>query len=196
MLTKVILDGAAGKKFGRVWELEVSSVREAVRLIDVNKPGFISWVSENLDKYPRYKVIVKRRSGQKEHLGEKELEMSMSVQEIRIVPVIAGAGGVAQTVGGLALVAIGALITPAFPTLGPALVNAGVAIALGGIIASLTSVPLRDQQSQQERKDRTSYYFDGPVNTSAQGVPVPLIYGRCLVGSQVVSASVTIDQLI
>ena len=27
-----------------------------------------------------------------------------------------------------------------------------------------------------------SYYFDGPVNNVKQGVPVPLLYGRLIVG--------------
>ncbi|HFS6850795.1 TPA: tail assembly protein, partial [Klebsiella pneumoniae] len=41
-----------------------------------------------------------------------------------------------------------------------------------------------------------SFYFDGPQNTSNQGNPVQLNYGEeILVGSQIVSSSITIDQL-
>lgn len=52
-----------------------------------------------------------------------------------------------------------------------------------------------NNQQTSERKDKTSYYFDGPANTTMQGVPVQLIYGRALVGSHGISAALTIDQL-
>ncbi|HCW20974.1 MAG TPA: phage tail protein, partial [Achromobacter sp.] len=35
-----------------------------------------------------------------------------------------------------------------------------------------------------------SYNFNGPVNTSAQGIPVPVLYGRMIVGSAVISAGI------
>ena len=36
--------------------------------------------------------------------------------------------------------------------------------------------------------NKPSYAFDGPLNTTAQGNPVPLAYGKILAGSQVISA--------
>jgi len=41
----------------------------------------------------------------------------------------------------------------------------------------------------------TKIILDGPANTTEQGVPVQLIYGRCLVGSHPISMGVTVDQL-
>ncbi len=38
-----------------------------------------------------------------------------------------------------------------------------------------------------------SYTFNGPINTTAQGNPVPLGYGRMIVGSAVISAGITAD---
>jgi predicted phage tail protein len=43
---------------------------------------------------------------------------------------------------------------------------------------------------QTKPNDTASYLFNGPVNTTEQGNPVPVLYGRLIVGSQVVSASV------
>lgn len=41
-----------------------------------------------------------------------------------------------------------------------------------------------------------SFYFDGPQNTTNQGNPVQLNYGEeILVGSQIASSSITIDQI-
>ncbi|EPT3892638.1 tail assembly protein, partial [Escherichia coli] len=51
-------------------------------------------------------------------------------------------------------------------------------------------------ESVRQADNSNSYYFDGPQNTTNQGNPVQLIYGEeILVGSQVVSSSITIDQL-
>ncbi|EFK7073010.1 tail assembly protein, partial [Escherichia coli] len=51
-------------------------------------------------------------------------------------------------------------------------------------------------ESVRQADNSNSYYFDGPQNTENQGNPVQLIYGEeILVGSQVVSSSITIDQL-
>ncbi|MCS6474475.1 tail assembly protein, partial [Burkholderia thailandensis] len=36
----------------------------------------------------------------------------------------------------------------------------------------------------------TSYYFNGPVNSAAQGEPLPLVYGEMIVGSKVVSSGI------
>ena len=43
-------------------------------------------------------------------------------------------------------------------------------------------------------ENRPSYAFDGPVNTAAQGNPVPVCYGRLIVGSQVVSAGMMAEE--
>ena len=67
-------------------------------------------------------------------------------------------------------------------------------VMMGGITELLSPRPKKTDQSA--RQDGTSYFFDGPVNTTQQGVPVPLIYGRVLVGSQAISAKVTVDQLL
>jgi predicted phage tail protein len=41
-----------------------------------------------------------------------------------------------------------------------------------------------------------SFTFSGIVNTEKQGLPVPIIYGRCFVGSAVISVGIDVDQLI
>lgn len=189
-LAVVTLNGQLGKKFGRKWKLAVESVSEALQLIEANKPGVLSWMRANMTKFDRYHVKIERHDGAVNDVSEQELSMtSVGVKSITITPVIAGAGA------GLRIV-IGAVLMVASFWLGPAAPYAfsmGAALALGGIIELLSPTPKVASGSQ--RSDKTSYYFDGPVNTVDQGVPVPLIYGRILAGSQVISARVTIDQL-
>lgn len=192
MLTEVILDGPMGKKFGKTWELAVGSPNEALRMIDANKPGVFAWIKTNLDKYERYRVTVTYHDGREEDLSEEEYKLERSVKRIRFTPVIEGAGGnngILQTVLGIVLIAVGVVFAVSN------LIYMGAAMVIGGVAAMLAPKPKMGDLEQSERKDKTSYYFDGPTNTTMQGVPVQLIYGTCLVGSHPISAALTVDQL-
>lgn len=141
----------------------------------------------NYTKFDRYHVKVEKHDGTEMEVTDKELGMiSEGIKSITVTPIIAGAGA------GLRIV-IGVVLMVAAIWLGPYAFAMGFSLALGGIVELLSPTPKLANGSQ--RSDNTSYYFDGPVNTVDQGVPVPLIYGRILAGSQVISARVTIDQL-
>lgn len=189
MLTKVFLEGPLGKKFGREWEFDISSPAEALRMVDANEPGVFAWIKANLRQYSRYKVLCKyENSGKVEALGDEEYQMLGKPIEIRFVPLIEGAGAVGRVVLGIVLVVAGVYFQQ------PWMVQAGVGMIVGGVVQLLVSQPEMGGE-QVETKNRTSYYFDGPVNTTQQGVPVQLIYGQALVGSHAISAEVSIDQL-
>lgn len=188
MLTQVTLYGPLAKEFGRDWNLAVSSPREAIRMIEANKPGFLNWIRGSLDKYDRYKVIVDYENGKKEHLDEDTFSLQRRMKRIRIVPIVTGAGGIGKIIAGVFLVAIGLF------TGNPAFIGMGISVGLGGIVEMISPRPKKTDQSV--RQDGTSYFFDGPVNTTQQGLPVPLIYGTCLVGSHPISGKVSVDQLL
>ena len=190
-LAVVTLNGALGKKFGRKWNVAAETVAEALQIIEANKPGFTAWMRMNVTKFDRYHVKVERHDGSKVEVGEQELNMvSEGLKSISITPVIAGAGAGIRIVVGAIIMVASICAGPAAPSY---LFATGASLALGGIIELLSPTP--KMSSGNQRSDNTSYYFDGPVNTVDQGVPVPLIYGRILAGSQVISARVTIDQL-
>lgn len=188
MLTKVYLEGVMGKEFGEEWELEVSSPAEALRMINANKPGVFAWIANNLEVYSHYRVICTSEANVTEMLDETDIGLERRVKEIRFVPIIAGSGGIGKMIMGVVLIAVGVY------TGNPMLVKMGVMMTISGVIGVLSAVPVKTEQQQVSRDDGTSYYFNGPVNTTQQGVPVALIYGTCLVGSHAVSARLTIDQ--
>lgn len=195
MLTKITLDGPMGKAFGRNWNLQANSPSEALRMIDANKPGVFGWIKLNLQKYSHYRVICEYEDGRVESLvEEEEYKMERKCKSIRFVPVVSGSSGVVKAVLGIILIVVGVVFS-AF--LGPAvsgfLIKAGIGLLISGVAQMLAPKP--QSQEQSERKDKTSYFFDGPANTTQQGVPVQLIYGTCLVGSHAISAEITIDQL-
>ena len=69
------------------------------------------------------------------------------------------------------------------------LASMGAAMALSGVAQLLT--PQQRLLSVKDGPDNgASYNFNGPVNTTAQGNPVPVIYGEMIVGSATISAGI------
>lgn len=193
----------------RKFEAEVSSAAEAVRFLLANFPQLEQHMVDQ-----HYKVSV----GNYE-LTMEELHHPSGQQEIRIVPVLAGAGGgVGQVLAGIGLIAAAIVLGPVaggFMGLGLGLSGAGmgiiggaaavaiggigVALALGGVAQLLTPVPQMyapGMSGNDTAKDpRKSYSFSGIQNTSRQGLPVPICYGETILGSVVISAGIDTVQV-
>lgn len=188
MLTKVRLDGVMGKKFGKDWELSVSSPAEALRMIEANRPGVRAWIIQNQAKYNAYRVVCTYEDGREEALDDHTYPLERGgLKQIRFTPVVAGASGVAKIIVGVVIVVANALTIK-----NPYLFQLGATLILGGIVETLSARP-RTKNDQGE--DINSYYFDGPANTDQQGSAVPLIYGRVLAGSHPISASISVDEV-
>lgn len=187
-LTKVILDGPMGRRFGKEWMLAVSTPSEALQMIEANSPGFVAWMRSKRHHHANYRVTVTDRSGKKMTLDNSTFGLKRSPPAvIRFTPLTQGSSGVVRMVVGAALMIYGAV------TANPAAFWAGASMFVGGLIEVLSPTPKLDAGRASD--DGTSYYFNGAVQTTAQGVPVPLIIGRCMVGSQPVTADITIEQL-
>lgn len=187
-MKKIVLLGELGRKFGREFELAVQTPAEAIRALCANFPGFEKFVSESEKRHVGYKVICGKESRTAESLHDPA-----GKGVIRIVPVLAGAGGrgIPQIIIGSILIAIAYFIpTP----LSPYLMQAGVSLIISGVVQMLT--PLPNMPKDEDRPDnKPSYVFNGAVNTTAQGYPVPVGYGRMIVGSAVISAGISTEEL-
>jgi predicted phage tail protein len=177
----------------RVFRAEVASAAEAVRFLVANFPQLERHMA---DQY--YRVTVGSYD-----LGTEELHDPSGEQQIKIIPVLAGAGAVGRIIGGVALLAAAFLI-PGFaawagPTAFSLIVGVGASLVLGGVAQLLTPVPQvyapGSSGANSEKDPRKSYSFSGIQNTSRQGVPVPIVYGETLVGSVVISAGVDTVQV-
>ncbi|TGP43476.1 tail assembly protein [bacterium M00.F.Ca.ET.228.01.1.1] len=176
------LYGVAGARFGRVHRFAVSSTAEAMRALCTQIAGFEKFLMNAKDNGLTFAVFRGRRN-----LGEKELEHPVGEDDIRIAPVLVGSkkAGLFQTILGAALIVVGVL-TSAYG--GGSLIGLGASLALGGVMQMLS--PQTAGLAGTGPDNGTSYYFNGPVNSSAQGEPVPLVYGRMRVGSKVISAGI------
>lgn len=187
-LRTVRLYGRLGAQFGRVHRLAVNSTAEAVRALCVLVPGFEAALTSSAGRGVSYACFMGRRN-----LTEGELGHPVGDNDIRIAPMPAGGkrAGLFQTILGAAILVVSALTYNAYgATAGWAMMTGmGVSLALGGVVQMLSP-----QQRALSAKDRAengaSYNFNGPINTSAQGNPVPVLYGRMIIGSATISAGI------
>lgn len=194
-LREVRLYGQLGREFGRVFRLAVATPAEAVRALCAVLPGFERAFLGN-DGQQAYHVFVGRKSLRRD-LSEEEVTHPIGATDpIRLVPVIEGAkrSGGLQIVVGYVLYALGVVAYAyGYGALGQALISVGQTMILGGIIQLLS--PQRTGGKKQN-DNLPSYAFDGPVNNTEQGGPVPYAAGRVFIGSTVVSQGLSTDDLI
>lgn len=192
-VTTIRLYGKLGAKFGRVHRLAVSSAAEAVHALSMQLVGFEAYLTQSKDRNEGYAVFYG-----KENLAEDQLQNPHGMRDIRIAPVVIGAknSGWLNIVLGIVLVVAGIFVTDmsfgSAGVLGAAMVNMGVALIVGGVVQLLTPAP-RGKAAKDRAENQASYTFNGPVNTQAQGNPVPVLYGELIVGSAVLSAGISVQ---
>lgn len=186
VLREVRLYGQLRARFGRSHWLAVDSPAEAIRALCVLFKGFRQALLAHTG--PGYRVWV----GEGHQVDARDAE-SLAItatprQVIRIAPVIHGAkrGGVLQIIVAVVLIVVGAWTGNA------GLIQAGVSLLVAGAVALLS--PQR-QKDGSEAQNETSYTFNGPVNVTSAGAPVPLLIGRVLTGSVVASAGISTDDI-
>ncbi len=197
-MKKVKLLGELGKKFGRVFKLDVRTPAEAIRALCVNLPGFEKHLLESQKRNIGFKLVIG-----KEQWSKDDLMNPMGQADMTLVPVVMGSGGsFGKIIIGAALIAAAvfnplafyggtALLTGTAATIA---ISVGTSLIISGVSELLSPVP--KPQALQDRPDnKPSYAFNGAVNTSAQGYPVPVGYGRMIVGSAVISASISTEDL-
>jgi len=190
MIRTIKLFGELAKQTGvETLELDVDTPRMAILGLNALVPNFeetmrglncpINVVSINtLDK--------EKSKGYDKKAFQDDFE---DADEICIVPDISGAG--AETVAYLIMTYEFSYMAAVAITIA---LNVAVAYALGSVASMLAPKP--DTAGGSQRADqKPSFIFNGPINVSKQGYPVPLVYGTCLVGSIVMSSAVDVVDL-
>ena len=207
MLTAVFLHGHLADKYGGRFDLDVDSVAGAIALLRANFSSFARDVVGH-----SYRIWVG-----KTNISRDELINPAKGQDIHIVPVIHGAGGmnglrgdvagfligphmfkpeskmgqVVRIIVGIVLIVVGVI----FSEFGGMYwgVGIGMGLLLGGVSDYLTFSSLKklSMPTTEGSSNKVSRYFSGPVNMVGQGNPVPVLYGQLLIGSQVVSGGLS-----
>ena len=167
------------KQFGTVFKLDIGSVPEAIRALVTQIPG----LREHIEK-GSYKVRVDGK-----YIGDEGVHSEVS-STLHLTPVVKGAGkngGLLQVVVGIVMI-VAAVFYPPLAPYAAAMISAGTGLVLGGVAQLLTKMP--KAEGSKDSDDLKSSSFSNLANMTAQGAPVPLIYGKMMVGSKVLSQGV------
>ncbi|CAI2922628.1 tail assembly protein [Serratia entomophila] len=193
-MTKIIqeyrtvrLYGVLGATFGRVHRLVIDTPREAIKALSVTIPGFERFLQTAKNRGLTFAVF-----NGKKNIDLDEIKFTGS-EDIRIAPMIIGSkkAGIFQTILGAVIVAasaIGYYFAPGNPysTYG---FQIGGVMMLGGVVQMLSPMP-NGLARREDPDNKPSHAFGGPVNTIAQGNPVPIGYGKRRVGGAIISAGI------
>jgi predicted phage tail protein len=186
MLRTIHLYGEMAERFGTNYKLDVEHLGEATHALASQIPGLRAYMMERHFQCVRGEDLSKGYI-----LGEEEITFQ-GRGDFHIVPAIAGSkqGGLGKLIAGILLIGVAFWMGPTTAIFGSVtwgnVAGIGLAMALAGLSQLLTPQP-------KKKKKNDSFTFNGAVNTTDQGVPVPLVYGRTMTGSVVLSAGISAD---
>jgi len=189
--------GALRKRLGQCrFEFDVATPAQAIKALCVNFPGLEKWLIDSEKDGVGYRVAVSKEKATEQDVSS--LLMPFSDKEVfSITPVVAGAGrGTGQILAGVALVAL-TLVPGGLPIAGTLATKIGLlggSLILSGIATAISPQPDMGLERGREAAKLESFVFNNVVNTSKQGLPVPIAYGRVFVGSAVLSSGLDVDQ--
>lgn len=201
MLRQVHIYGHLAERFGdRPITVDIVSPIEAIRALNATYQGFLREIRNG-----SYHVLVKHGENYFD-IGEGDLNLELgAAREVHIVPAVAGSknsSGILKIVLGVALVAGALFFAPAAGLGAMAIGAGGVGITYGqiamiGISLAIAgaSALLSPQPKTKDKKDDSSYIISPSENVAEQGAAVPIVIGRYLVGSVVMSMGITTEQI-
>lgn len=187
MYKTIRFHGVLRERFGKEWRLEVNSVKEAMRLLSAQIKGLEHFMLNAHKQGLRFAVFTDKRKT----ISEKEVDMQTASELIRIVPVVAGAGGdggLLNTILGAVMIVVGVVMMyfPGTQAMAPSVIGAGIGLLVGGIASMLMPKAQTDDANSDGNKANKG--FGGAVTTVGQGNPVPILYGQREIGGFIISA--------
>jgi predicted phage tail protein len=192
-LTKITFHGNLAEALEqKSFEVNVESVSEGLRAVDIlSKRKLSKAIIENEKQNVKYKILADEKSlfsedvNDPEKIKNSEMFIEKNYNTIDVVPVLEGAGGdvkdIGLVVGGAVLIGMG---------ISPIVTIIGAYAVLTGMANILSEPPeYEDFREIQQVNKKESYLFNGPINTYNPGGPVPIGYGRIMVGSLAIAYS-------
>lgn len=218
MLTAIFLHGHLAEKYGHRFDLDVENVAGAIALLKANFSEFARdvighsyriWVGKNNVGREELIAPVKGRdvhivpvvsgaggldSSRVGFIGPKKSNATGFLTGPHNFPSESKIGQVVRVIVGIVLVIVG-IIFSEFGGIAWG-VYPGLGLIFGGVSDYITFSSIRElsgaiTEPGSDGGEMLSRYFNGPVNTVGQGNPVPVLYGRLRVGSQVVSGGLS-----
>ncbi len=198
MLSKVKLYGELADFCGgqNQFEAVINQPIDAVRFLKANFAGLEKHMSSQF-----YKVYVGEHN-----IDEELLDFPSGGLDIKIIPVVTGAGNVGKIIAGVALIGLG-MITGQMGFISllkePVLASGsiqwfalsgkiGMLLVLSGVAGLLTPTP---ELPDEETDPIKSFSFSGVQQTTRAGTAIPVVYGKTLVGSIPISTKIETNDI-
>lgn len=197
---KIVLLGDLGEKFGAEWSASANTIVDSIKLIECQTTGFKQYMLQALEAGLDLAVLC----GDTLIEDERELLLeNIPGNTIYISLIPSGSKGLGKILAAVAI-AVFAFYAPQIFATPKTLLGAEVAVTPGWVgtfqaVATAISINLALQGVSEllvktpdtiEEEDAGNI-FSGPENTTKQGKPVPLLYGRLLVGGSVLSVDIS-----
>ena len=189
--------GELGRKYGSEYRFFVRHPRDVLSALCRQISGFKEYLCNAHENNIGFKLITQDAE------GIDYDQLTMSCGSLTIAPVVAGSGGATgKILLGVALVGLSFVSfgTPIAAGMGAAFAGGSAGIvstAMFGIGLSMIATGIGAMLTPQVKTPGTdsgkkeSFLFDRAAELTTQGNPIPLVYGRYLVGAPlVISASV------
>lgn len=222
-MRNVYLHGYLGERYGESFRFAVDTPIQAVRLLQANFPGFMRDLHEGAYRVVRgdpekgfhyggdnlqlalgrhdLHIIPVPAGGKNSGIGKAILGAVIVVAAVALAPwtggtSVAAAGGAFGQGAGMAAAASG-FAAEAF--LGLTYGNIalfGALLAVSGVTQMLSpQASVNSYADRESPEERPSFVFNGPVNNSEQGGIRPIVYGRMMVGSTVITGGLVVEQI-
>lgn len=192
MLRTIRLSGELGRIFGKYHRFDVATAAEAIRALCANFKDFERHLIDSEKRGVAYRVLKS-----KERTTVERLHDQTPVDVISICPVFSAGkkNGIIPLVIGAVLIAA-SFFLPGAGFFAAALLASvslsGIAFSIGASMVLMGVAQMVVKTPKVGKVDKggaaENYYFNGALNTGAQGGPVPLGYGRMIVGGPIIYA--------
>ena len=178
-MTIINIHGILAREYGKSFILSLPNPKDVLEAIDCNKQGFLQRLIELQREGLCYDIIVNKTR----ITNGPDMENMSSPATIDLVPAISGSGPfMAPILGAMFSVGAGAGLTFA-----ASLANA---VLFAAISYALAPKPENEALEVVAGGSKSSMIFSNTANLASQGSPVPIGYGRLIVGSQVIQATI------
>ncbi len=182
-MIKLTIYGRLRKFIGQsTFEIDVATPRQAFSFLIHNFQGVADHIKEQ-----EYCVMAG-----KVRISEELLDLQTK-SDIKIIPMVHGEirlGSLFKIGLGIAAFALGGGATVFGITVGVKVQAAFTAIGANLLLSGVSDILFPPPTPPKIDEQDPSFIFDGTTNISKQGVPINIVYGETLIGSNTISANV------
>ena len=189
MTRNIIFKGRMGELFGEVHRLNVKTLQEGLHAIDTMKGGLRKYLIDCTENG----VLMTVQKGEDFIETYEELGMELGKEDIIITPVPAGKGksGIGKIIAAIAFIALAIMFPNMALEIGKFTADISALFFMTGVQLALSGIIDLTMDDPDELNEEKSQMFNGPINNTKSGVPVPLCYGEMEVGGAVVNFGFT-----